>query len=420
MRILLIISKLIVGITFILSGFLKAIDPVGFGLKIDEYLKAFHLEFLDFAALAIGICFILAEFTIGFCIIAAVKIRLMAKAALWFIILFTLITLYSAIFDPVQDCGCFGEAVHLTNWETFFKNIVLLCCILALYLKRGLFTTQASRQRENMCVAGSVAFIMAVCCYSLMFLPPTDFGAFKPGTDLVGAAMDQPEMEYETTFIYSKDGKKREFMLNNLPDSTWTFVEANTKLISASSQVGEVVDFILKNSNGEYVTEQVLESPAPLFLITIYNSSGLSDGNVEMIIALRNSAIANGARFHILSGNTPEATLVRFNSTATDVENASIQERENTVTQEDILYTDYKTALLLNRSNGGAVYVDKGIIVRKWSRLSYPVKDLRSILEEDSEIVTADSVIRGQIFIKVAFILLALMVIVAYYFSKKM
>lgn len=403
MRLLLIISRLVIGITFILSGILKAIDPVGFGLKIDEYLKAFGLEAMDIVSLPAGVLLCAMEFVIGVCLIQGVKMKFFSKIALLFISFFTLLTLYSAVFDPVKDCGCFGEALHLTNWETFFKNIILFFCALLIYIKRMSFVPNSNKRWENICITSYIAFILAINCHALMFLPPVDFGAYKPGTDLIEALQNQPEMEYETTFIYSKDDQEQEFTLNNLPDSTWTFVEANTKLISESSSIGNITDFVLKNSYGEYVTEQVLSSPSPIFFVSVLYPDKLSQYNITQLAQLLDSTASYGADFYLLSGNAPDST-----SSATDTGSP------------EVLYTDYKTALLFNRSNGGVVYVNDGVIIEKWGEYNYPTREFGKLLNQDCEIIIANTASRERIFMELSLLVVAIMIIIGRLFNKKM
>ncbi|MEF9986533.1 MAG: DoxX family membrane protein [Bacteroidales bacterium] len=137
MHILRAISRVLIGAVFILSGFFKAIDPIGGGLKIKEYLAAFHLGFIDFMDIPFAIMLAVAEFIIGVSILKGLRMKFFAIAVFWFMLFFTMLTLYSAIYNPVKDCGCFGEAVHLTNWQTFYKNIVLILAAWILYLQRN-------------------------------------------------------------------------------------------------------------------------------------------------------------------------------------------------------------------------------------------------------------------------------------------
>ena len=398
MRYLRAICRFTVGIIFILSGFLKAVDPIGNSLKIDEYLKAFHLGFLDFTSVPAGILLSAAEFLIGVCILKGIKMKLFSRVALIFISFFTLLTLYSAIFNPVQDCGCFGEAIHLSNWETFFKNVILLGCAIVIFLQRDQFKPIASAKWNYIYIGGYSALILGISICALLYLPQIDFGVFKAGTDLTTSADAQPEHEYEVVFTYSKDGEEKTFTLENLPDSSWTFVDSQTKLISASSYTDGNTELILKTGDGIYVTNEVLGSGRPLFLLSLYNFSRISAKKMERIAAIRDTLAASGADFYILSGNTPE-------------------ESEALLPNFDILYTDYKNAISLNRSNGGLTYINDGTVIRKWSSCETPDR-FDDVLCEDSEVVTANVVIKEQLFVEITIFVILFMILIIRFFSK--
>lgn len=398
MRYLRAICRFTVGIIFILSGFLKAVDPIGNSLKIDEYLKAFHLGFLDFTSVPAGILLSAAEFLIGVCILKGIKMKLFSRVALIFISFFTLLTLYSAIFNPVQDCGCFGEAIHLSNWETFFKNVILLGCAIVIFLQRDQFKPIASAKWNYIYIGGYSALILGISICSLLYLPQIDFGVFKAGTDLTTSADAQPEHEYEVVFTYSKDGEEKTFTLENLPDSSWTFVDSQTKLISASSYTDGNTELILKTGDGIYVTNEVLGSGRPLFLLSLYNCSRISAKKLERIAAIRDTLVASGADFYILSGNTPEESEALF-------------------TNFNILYTDYKNAISLNRSNGGLTYINDGTVIRKWSSRETPDR-FDDVLCEDSEVVTANVVIKEQLFVEITIFVILFMILIIRFFSK--
>ncbi|MBQ2133828.1 MAG: DoxX family protein, partial [Bacteroidales bacterium] len=136
MRILRAICRVVFGILFVFSGFIKAIDPIGSALKIKEYFGAMHLAFMDFLSIPGAILLSTTEFIIGVAILKGLRINLFSKLALWFISFFTLLTLWIYLFNPVSDCGCFGEAIHLSNKATFIKNLVLLAAALVIFLQR--------------------------------------------------------------------------------------------------------------------------------------------------------------------------------------------------------------------------------------------------------------------------------------------
>lgn len=407
MRYLRAICRFAVGIVFILSGFLKAIDPIGNSLKIDEYLGAFHLGFMDFISLPAGILLAAAEFLIGACILKGIKIRLFSLIALIFISFFTLLTLYSAIFNPVQDCGCFGEAIHLSNWETFFKNLVLLGCITVIYLQRDKFLPIATPRWKYIYIGGYSTFILGISIYALMFLPQMDFGIFKSGTNLVSSALAQPEHEYETVFIYAKDGKEQIFTLDNLPDSTWSYVSTDTKLISASSYTQGNAELILRNRDRIYVTDEILGSDKPVFMLSVYKNKKVTGREIGKIMAIRDSVLSAGAVFYILSGISPEELDGVFASTA--MQEFLIYET---------LYTDYKSVLSLNRSNLGLTYINNGTVVSKWSKSGSP-SEFSKLLDEDPEVVSANITIKEHLFAEITLLFILFLVAIIRFISRR-
>ncbi|MBR4882778.1 MAG: hypothetical protein IKU18_02745 [Bacteroidales bacterium] len=377
-----------------MSGFLKAVDPTGGALKIDEYLKAFHLGFLDFVSMPAGILLSAAEFVIGVCILKGIMMRLFSKITLGFVSFFTLLTLYSALFNPVQDCGCFGEAFHLTNWETFFKNVVLMVCALLIYWQRDKFKPIATPKWKYIYIGFYTAFIFGVSICALRYLPPIDFGIFKTGTLVAANEAVQAEHEYETVFTYSKEGQEKQFTLENLPDSTWTFVSADTKLVSVSSYSGAGAELILKTGDGVYVTEEILGDEGPMFLLSVYDYKKIDKGLLRKIKVLYERAVSNGARFYILSGNSeyPEGDV-------------------------PVLFTDYKSTLSLNRSNGGLTYLNDGTVIKKWSRYEYP-SDLAAVVGEDSEITAAGETTKELLFVEITLVAIFLLVLISRFVSK--
>jgi uncharacterized membrane protein YphA (DoxX/SURF4 family) len=412
------LSRLIMGITFILSGFLKAIDPTGGALKIDEYLKAFHMGFLDFISMPAGVLLSAAEFIIGVCILKGIMMRLFSKIALGFVSFFTLLTLYSALFNPVQDCGCFGEAFHLTNWETFFKNLVLLACALLIFWQRDKFRPIATPKWTYIYLGFYTAFILGVSFYALRYLPQIDFGIFKPDTILAANDAARQEHEYETVFTYSKEGVEKQFTLENLPDSTWAFVSADTKLLSISSDSGSGTELILKNKDGIYVTDEVLGDEGPMFMLSVYNCKKIERALAKDISLakdikdLHEAAVANGARFYILSGNSLEDTEKIF-----PCEEELVP--DSLSVRVPVLYTDYKSALSLNRSNGGLTYINDGTIIKKWSRREYP-SDIAGTVGQDSEIIDAREKTKELLFVEITLVAILLLILISRIASRQL
>ncbi|HOG41149.1 MAG TPA: DoxX family protein [Bacteroidales bacterium] len=393
------LCRLIFGLTFILSGFLKLTDPIGTGLIIQEYLTVFSMRFLDFASIGLGIALSAIEFVIGISILLGLRMRFFTWMGLGFISFFTLLTLYLAIFNPITDCGCFGEAIHLTNWETFYKNLVLLTCALVLFFNRKSFIPIAYAAFEWVSVGLFLGIALLIAIPTYYNIPQIDFTAYKIGTDL-DMLTRESHAEYETIFLYSKDGKQQEFGLNDLPDSTWTFVDSRTELISGSPELAQV-DISLRDTAGEYRTEVLLQE-GPLVAGVIWDPEEMTPQMWTNLVILKSETLSEGSRFILLSsvrefdGNQAEAFF-----------------------PQEIIYTaDRKALMTLVRSNGGGVYFFDGTIIHKWPSRRITSERISAILSEDSDQVVLNDSIHQRLYINILLISIILIVILMRYFCK--
>lgn len=403
MKFLRAICRFAFGLLFIFAGFIKGIDPIGTALKIKEYIGAFHLDSLDFLSIPLSLILTWAEFLIGVAILKGLKMRLFSKIALAFIITFTLLTLWIAIANPVSDCGCFGEAIHLSNKATFIKNLILLGAALVIFFQRDKYHTIARPKVEWGYLGIYSILIIGLQIYSLMKIPQIDFGIYKPGTDLIARQQQYQEREYETTFIYSKDGEEKTFTINDLPDSTWTFVDAKSVLVSGAAEDASV-DFSFIDSHGNPVGNEIVQQKGPVFFISIYNAKALGPRAVKKIMNLADTLYRHNLQLYIISANSVETTQALFEP----------YEQEDGRTYS-ILYSDYKAVISLNRSSGGLTYVNSGIIIKKWARENYPIDNITDILKEDPEIITAQTRISEQLFAEISlFVILCLIMIIRF------
>lgn len=403
MKFLRAICRFAFGLLFIFAGFIKGIDPIGTALKIKEYIGAFHLDSLDFLSIPLSLILTWAEFLIGVAILKGLKMRLFSKIALAFIITFTLLTLWIAIANPVSDCGCFGEAIHLSNKATFIKNLILLGAALVIFFQRDKYHTIARPKVEWGYLGIYSILIIGLQIYSLMKIPQIDFGIYKPGTDLIARQQQYQEREYETTFIYSKNGEEKTFTINDLPDSTWTFVDAKSVLVSGAAEDASV-DFSFIDSHGNPVGNEIVQQKGPVFFISIYNAKALGPRAVKKIMNLADTLYRHNLQLYIISANSVETTQALFEP----------YEQEDGRTYS-ILYSDYKAVISLNRSSGGLTYVNSGIIIKKWARENYPIDNITDILKEDPEIITAQTRISEQLFAEVSlFVILCLIMIIRF------
>lgn len=250
MKILRSLFRWLVGATFIFSGFVKVIDPLGYGYKIADYLEAMHLESIDSIALPMAIVLAVFELVIGFSLFFNQLPKLGALGALIMLVFFTPLTLWLAIANPVSDCGCFGDALVITNWQTFFKNVVLLAMTIFVFAQRKKIKTDyhVGVQWAIMFVVGFMS--LGLCIYCLKTLPIIDFRPYHIGANIAEGMIvpeDAPKPVVESYFIYEKDGKQEKFTVENLPDSSWKFVDAEHKIIDAG-YVPPIHDFTMERT----------------------------------------------------------------------------------------------------------------------------------------------------------------------------
>ena len=372
MRIVRGFCRVIFALTFILSGVLKLLDPVGTGLIVKEYLDFMHLDFLESASVVLGIALATTEFTIGICVLDGLRLKIVAWAALILQAVFTLLTLYLMLFNPISDCGCFGEAIHLTNTQTFLKNVVLLVLAILIFLGRKRATRIAPAWLEWTFVGIFALLATAVAIRALATIPQVDFTAYRVGNSLDELAQEN-QAQYETTFLYTKDGHTEEFTLDNLPDESWTYLDSKTVQVGGSTKMAQV-DFTLEQMEG------------PVLAVTIYNPEALDAGQLERIEHFKQAAALRGQEVVVYGPSG------------------------------DYVTADRKSLMTLNRSNGGAVYFNDATIVAKWANLELPEVDLAAVLDEDPDVLILRHRIREQLYVSIliagALVLMAFMRII--------
>ena len=379
MRFLRGLCRVLFALTFILSGILKLLDPVGTGLIVHEYLSFMHLDFLDSGAIVLGIALATLEFLIGICVLSGLRLRIVAWVALILTAFFTILTFYLMRFNPISDCGCFGEAIHLTNTQTFIKNVVLLVLAILIFLGRKRATRVAPAPLEWVFIALFALVGLSVALRALATIPQVDFTAYRVGSSLDELAQEN-QARFETTFIYTKDGHTEEFTLDNLPDDSWTYLDSKTVQLGGSTRMAQV-DFTLDPMEG------------PVLAVSVHHPDALRAENVERIEAFRTAALAAGIQ-PVIYGPT-----------------------------ETYETADWKSLLTLNRSNGGAVYFNDGTIVAKWANSELPKVDLPAVLQEDPDVLILKHRIREQLYVSIliagVLVLLVLMRVLCKLLIKK-
>lgn len=368
------IAAALVGILFVVSGLLKIIDPVGTMLIVTEYCKFFHIGFLIPAAKGIGIVLATLEALLGIALITGVLRKVAAVCAYVMLGVFTVITLVLWIVNPVMDCGCFGQAVHLTHAQSFLKNLVLLgLCVLAFTPLKDM---GRPKPRKIVSAALALVSILFAVVYSNTHLPIVDFTAFDWGAELFASLEDDVtgDNHYQPVFIYEKDGQRGTFTLNTLPDSTWTFVAQDTLYRPTVGMSGEYPILGFRDAEGEYRDRMAAEGKVVVF--SVYD---LKKARWERLQEQYNAVAAAGAMPLVLLASYP-AEAARLGAPAT----------------LPLYYADYKTLITLNRSNGGGSYFCEGELVHKWPSADFP-ESIQDTLAEEPVALSTYHIVRRRL-----------------------
>lgn len=364
----------VLGAVFLVSGILKLMDPVGSEFIMKSYFSFLHIGFMDFSAKFFGVAFALTEAVLGAALMSGVWRKVVGIAVVALTTFFTLLTLVLLIFNPVMDCGCFGEAMHLTHLQTFVKNVILcaLCC--------GAFIPMRELDRpvkvKYVSFALTACSLVALLVYSLVALPLKDYTAFHPGAMLQAAADEQYKDFSEPEFIYEKDGVTQAFSLDALPDSSWNFVDSRIRQDDFAA--GTVLT--LTDDAGEYCDS--LATQGNVLVVSAYKK--LSAGRIEGIESLVADARAVGLTPIVL---VPSDDVL-----------AAVSEKRAALEDSLVYYSDYKTLATLNRSNGGATWISDGQIVRKWSYTLRPSREkLSTALAEDPTALALETQSKGSL-----------------------
>lgn len=359
------VCRLLIATTFVLSGYVKAIDPLGTQYKINDYLMAAGLlGFVsDWFTLFTSVALSAIEFALGVYLLFAIQRRLVSKLLLGFIGMMTLITVWIYFASPVKDCGCFGDALHLSNGQTLAKNIVLLLAAIVVARWPLRMVRFISKTNQWIVTNYTLFFIIVSSAWSLYTLPPFDFRPYHIGADIrkgMEIPADAKQPKFETTFVLSKNGETREFTLDNYPDSTWTFVDSKT-VQTEEGYVPPIHDFsITDEATGNDITEDVLNRKGYTFLLISPYLEQADDTNFGAI-----DRIYEYAKRH----NVPMMCLTASGK-------AAISRWQDLTGAEYPFYiTDGTTLKTMIRSNPGLILIKDGVVINKWSHNALPKQE---------------------------------------------
>ncbi len=360
-KVLVNICRLVLAVTFILSGFVKAVDPLGTQYKLNDYLEAMQLGNLvpQTVTLMGSIALSTVEFCIGIFLLFVIYRRFTSRLALLVMSIMTVLTVWIYMADPVSDCGCFGDAVVLTNGQTLLKNIILLACAVIVAWKPLDMLRFISHTNQWIVINYSVLFILFVAGYALYDLPQFDFRPYHVGAN-IKEGMEVPEgaeqPQFETTFIMEKNGEQREFGIDNYPDSTWTYIDTRT-VQTKQGYVPPIHDFSITTPEGEELTEEILNDKGYTLLLISPHLEDADDSQFDLINQIYEYAEDNDYPFYCLTASG-EQGISRW--------------RDITGAEYPFALTDETTLKTIIRSNPGLLLLKDGTVIRKWSHNRLP------------------------------------------------
>lgn len=355
MRVLVNISRYLVGIFFILSGLIKANDPLGFSYKLDEYFQVFHTPWMSAISLGLAIFICVLEIILGVALILGFKSNMTAWLLLLLIVFFTWLTGYSAVTGKVTDCGCFGDALHLTPYTSFYKDLVLLVFILIIFFNRHKIHPLFSNRGVNTLMVLSTILFTGFSLFCYFHLPVVDFRPFAKGKNIL-KGMEVPEGaprdEFKTVLTYEKGGVVKEFTPENYPwqDSTWVWKDTKSVLVKAGYHA-PIHDFVLRDAEGNDHTQEVLNYPGYTFLLVSYDVTKANKGVMLKINDFAQQCEKANIRFLGLSGSTIQATdLFRHDVNA----------------MFDFYFCDAIPLKTMIRSNPGLMLIKNATVIDMW------------------------------------------------------
>lgn len=347
-------SRLFVGILFIISGLIKLNDPLGFSYKLEEYFSepVFNMPFFVQFSLAIALFLVILEVFLGVMLLIGYKSKFTIWSLLILVVLFAFLTFYSAYFDVVKDCGCFGDALHLTPWQSFTKDIVLLFFILILFYNKNLIKPLFSNAIQNFLAFASIFLCAFMGYWVLNHLPIIDFRPYKVGTNIKTAMEipdNAPKSVVEMVFIYNVNGVNKEFKekdLMSLPAGA-KFVDRKDKVI-VQGYLPPIHDFSLE-LNGNDITQQLLYKEKSIWIVA-YDLEKANTDALQKLNKLDKDATAKGYYVALLTGSSSDV-ITSF--------------KKKYGFTFDVLFCDATPLKTIERANPSFVLLHYGTIIQK-------------------------------------------------------
>jgi uncharacterized membrane protein YphA (DoxX/SURF4 family) len=355
--------RVTVGLLFIFSGLIKINDPLGFSYKLEEYFEVFHLTFLNGLALSLSIFLCSLEIILGFALLIGTRAKQVAWGLLLLIIFFAFLTFYSAYFKVVQTCGCFGDAIPLTPWQSFSKDLVLLLLVLVLFINKSLIKPLFSAKTGNQLLTGAAIVAIALGLYTYNFLPVIDFLPYKIGANLPaemstpsGAQPDLFELTYNLKNQKTGESKTmtdKEYLATNIwKDANWKVVGSPESRLVKKGFTPLIVDLAIQDAQGNNYTKELLANPFYNIVVVAYDLDKTNEDAIGRINALAANLIQNfNVRTVLLTSTAPTGAQ-------------AFSKKHHLVTE--LYYADGVPLKEMVRANPGILLLKNGVVINKW------------------------------------------------------
>jgi len=371
MKYIAIFARILLGVVFIYSGFVKSIDPWGSTYKFIDYLTAFNMSWMQPAAFVLAVLQNAVELVIGVALVLGLRMKETGWGVLLFMGFYTPLTFILALTNPVSDCGCFGDALILTNWETFYKNLVLMLFAVVVFVYRNKYIPAYSPVGEWIWVVLIAMLSVGISIHCYNHLPCIDFRPYHIGADIpMGMTVPEgkPVAKYKTTLFYEKDGVVKEFDMDDYypwDDSTWVF--RDTKNVEVEKgYTPPIHNFSITTDTDENITDDVLTYEGYTFLLVAHRLSGSNRQALDAASDIADFCDEHGYRFYCLTASL-QSEIERLKS--------------ELGLKYDFCFTDDITLKTIIRANPGLVLLQNGTVIGKWHYNDMPdVKSLSSNL----------------------------------------
>lgn len=354
------ICRTVLSSTFIFSGFVKANDLLGSQYKIQEYVALLGEGIFPSLSFASGLLQGIVEFCLGVYLLFGIRRKVSSFLVFLIMLFMTPLTLWLAIDNPIADCGCFGDALHLSNWETFGKNLFLLIAAYSLAKWHRRITPFITSRFDWMVSLYTFLYITLFALYAYRQLPPIDFRPFHIGVNIAKAMEIPPGVkptQYETRFLLEKEGVEKEFTLENYPDSSWRFVDSKT-VVAEKGYEPTIHDFtIITQQDGFDITDEVLQDSSYTFLLVMHQVELADDSRIDLLNEIYDYSLDYGYNFYALTASGDEDIFTW---------------KERTGAEYPFCTMDDITLKTMIRSNPGLLLLKNGVIINKWSVNNLP------------------------------------------------